>query len=74
MVDLLPSGIWVAAERLPEILAVHPHAAIQVGPVPLPPALTLVDARVGDLRAVSRSTDHGRTDDGRCTRVFVRDW
>jgi ATP-dependent Lhr-like helicase len=29
MVDLLPSGIWVAAERLPEILAVHPQAAIE---------------------------------------------
>ncbi len=28
MVALPPSGLWVAAERLPEILAVHPHAPI----------------------------------------------
>ncbi len=29
MVALTPSGVWVAAERLPEILAVHPHAPIE---------------------------------------------
>ena len=34
MVALPPSGIWVAAERLPEILAVHPHAPISGHAVP----------------------------------------
>jgi ATP-dependent Lhr-like helicase len=31
-----PSGVWVAAERLPEILAVHPHAPIDGHAVPPP--------------------------------------
>ena len=31
---LSPSGIWVAAERLPEVLAVHPHAPIDGHAVP----------------------------------------
>ena len=34
IVALPPSGIWVAAERLPEILAVHPHAPIDGRAVP----------------------------------------
>ena len=74
MVALPPSGIWVAAERLPEILAVHPHAPIDGScRCPCLPRLTPVDARACALRAASRSTDDRRADDGRGACAFVRD-
>ena len=68
------SGFWVAAERLPEILAVHPGAAIHGSAVPPPAAGSpRMDTRGGDRRGPARPDGACRADDGRSARGVLRD-
>ena len=68
------SGIFVAAERLPEILAVHPDATVDPGDRAAPFARRQAWTRADALRRAASRTPRNRRADDRCRarRVLCR--